>query len=72
MIALKYWRLERQFSQIELALAAGLPRYKIQQFELGIRSPDENELIALAMAMGLKESDLAPNAQDLELGGSNV
>lgn len=72
MNKIKYWRIERQFTQIELALAAGLPRYKIQQFELGINSPNQDEISQLALAMGLEERDLALKKALVAEGGSCV
>lgn len=58
MNAIKYWRLERQMSQVELNLATGIPRYKIQQFELGICRPNEDELTTISLELGIAKEKL--------------
>lgn len=58
---LKFWRLERQVSQIELAIAAGVPRYRIQFVEQGVSQLSIDEAQRIASILGCKPTDLLPN-----------
>lgn len=58
MNSIRFWRLERRLSQIELAEASGLTRWFIQLIESGIRRPNEQESSAIAEALGVTVNDL--------------
>ena len=58
MNRLKVWRLQRVLSQIELAQAAGIPRYVIQLAESGIRMPNDDQINALDDSLGVRKEDL--------------
>ncbi len=58
MNKINFWRVERQFTQVDLAQAARLPRYKIQQLELGIALPTDDELASISVALGVPISKL--------------
>ena len=53
MNSLKFFRQDRQFSQIELAMAVNLPRYKIQQHEQGILQLSAAAYERVAAELGL-------------------
>ncbi len=55
---LRYWRQEFELSQIELGIAAEIPRYKIQMYENGLAalSPQELERIAGVLNLSVTEN----------------
>lgn len=60
MNKLRFWRLERELSQIELAAASGVGRWAIQLYEMGVRAPKEDEQVALSYALGVDQAKLFP------------
>ena len=58
MNSLKFWRTERQLTQIELQEACGVPRWAIQLIESGCRLPDDEELRLLANTLGIEAKRL--------------
>ena len=62
MNKLKFWRLERGLSQVELADVSGVPRHVVQLSEQGIRRPSADQQLALAEALGVALKDLFPNS----------
>ncbi|MEO5667031.1 MAG: helix-turn-helix transcriptional regulator [Bdellovibrionota bacterium] len=58
MNKLKYWRLERGLNQLELADAADVPRWRIQQAEGGYCLPSKDQMGKLAFALGVKLEQL--------------
>jgi DNA-binding XRE family transcriptional regulator len=61
MNRLKMWRLERSLSQMELAQAASISRWKIQLTEGGHYDPDDSERSALARVLDINETLLFPS-----------
>lgn len=58
MNTLKLIRIEKGFSQYELAMASGVPRYVIQLAETAIRLPSSEHQQALAEALGVDIAEL--------------
>ena len=54
--ALRQLRIEKGFSQENLAMEAGLDRTYISMLERGIRQPSLSSLFALASALGVRAS----------------
>ncbi len=54
-VNIKFWRLERGLSQIELSKAAGVPRYRIQLAEQGLLSLEPEEVEILVDVLGIDE-----------------
>lgn len=71
MNKLKYWRQEKELSQVELAVASGVPRWTIQLVESAAKTPSENEQIALSEALGVNLNKLFPklNQTKMKRGG---
>lgn len=83
MNRLKFWRLERGLSQVELAEASDTPRHVIQLCEQFIRIPSFEYQMAIAESLGVSRGEvffpraegdegkvnLAPNGGLLELRG---
>ena len=55
----KFWRLEIQLSQYELAAESGIPRHRIQLIEQGIKEVTKDETIAFANALGIEPQQIA-------------
>ncbi len=58
MNRLRFWRIERGLSQMELAALSAVPRYIIQVAEQGLRLPEKNHQEALASSLGVQMVDL--------------
>ena len=56
MNTLKFWRIERGLSQLELAQASGVGRWAIQLAETGIRplEPAERERLSNTLGIALR------------------
>ena len=59
---LRFLRQEMSLSQIELSLATGVPRYKIQLFEQGSRDLSPEEKASVLSVLGIKEIQM-PESQ---------
>lgn len=55
---LKFWRIERRISQVELATATGIPRYRIQLIEQGVAPLTPEEAIKISKTLGCLLTDL--------------
>lgn len=53
-------RAERRTSQIDLAIAAGIPRFRYWQIENGYMEPTDEEKAALARELQASVGDLFP------------
>lgn len=58
MNRLRFYRIERGLSQLELAQASGIGRWAIQLIEIGARHPSTDELEALSCALAIPESKI--------------
>lgn len=67
MNKLRFWRLERGLSQIELSAASGVPRWAIQLSEQGLRPLSEQEREVLALVIGVETKKLFPAEVKSEL-----
>lgn len=64
MNRLKFWRIERGISQIELAAASGVPRHIIQLGETAVALPHERYQARLAETLGVPVKKLFPEVAD--------
>jgi transcriptional regulator with XRE-family HTH domain len=56
---LRFWRIERGLSQIELGLASRVGRWAIQLIETNVREATDDELHALSRALGVDPKELS-------------
>ena len=61
--SVKFWRLERGLSQLELAQAVGLPRYKIQLHEQGLTALAQSELERVLAVLSPRSGDTKAGAR---------
>ncbi len=53
--SLKFWRIERQISQIALAIETGIPRHRIQLAEQTLLTLREHEIEKIASILGVSK-----------------
>lgn len=56
--SLKFWRTERQISQIALAVETGVPRHRIQLAEQMLLNLKDQEIESIANVLGVKPTQI--------------
>lgn len=72
MNKLRFWRLERGLSQIELAEVSGIPRHEIQLTEQEKRVPSPEQIEALAIVLGVSKKQLLGAREDVRRLGADI
>ncbi len=67
MNRLRNLRLDLNLSQHELANISGVSRATIQLIERGYRQPSQNELLAFAESLGVKENEILGEHNGMEV-----